>query len=100
MSYVWGNDDLVDRIEANGRALWITETLFSALSHLRYLDQDRILWIDAICIDQANNVEKSSQVQAMGEIFRSAKQVIFLAWQAYSRGDASHKLFEWTRDAA
>jgi hypothetical protein len=34
------------------------------------------LWIDALCIDQGNNGERTHQVQQMGRIFTSAEQVI------------------------
>nr|XP_036582656.1 heterokaryon incompatibility protein [Colletotrichum truncatum]KAF6791447.1 heterokaryon incompatibility protein [Colletotrichum truncatum] len=35
-------------------------------------------WIDAICIDQKNDAERSGQVQLMSEIYQSARHVI--AW--------------------
>ncbi|KDN63517.1 putative heterokaryon incompatibility protein [Colletotrichum sublineola] len=34
------------------------------------------LWVDAICIDQNSNREKSHQVQMMGRIYEAAKNVI------------------------
>jgi hypothetical protein len=33
-------------------------------------------WVDQLCIDQENTAEKSTQVKAMGQIFRRAKLVI------------------------
>jgi hypothetical protein len=54
----------------------ITENLCTALKHLRYPDRDRILWIDAICIDQENDKERGYQVQQMGSIYRKAEQVV------------------------
>lgn len=77
LSYTWGNTELVECIKLNGQRLWITENLLSALQCLRSREQDRILWIDAICIDQFNDEERSQQVQKMGTIFGSAKRVIF-----------------------
>ena len=56
----------------------VTQNLAEALSHLRYPDRPRTMWIDAICIDQENDSEKSSQVAMMGEVFRRATRVI--AW--------------------
>jgi hypothetical protein len=32
----------------------VTLNLYLAMQHLRFEDKDRILWIDAICIDQDN----------------------------------------------
>jgi hypothetical protein len=44
-----------------------------------------VLWVDAICINQHNNQEKSHQVSMMGEIYKRDTQV--LAWL----GEASTK---------
>ncbi|KAI0907361.1 HET-domain-containing protein [Ustulina deusta] len=52
---------------------------YNALRHLRYPNRPRTLWIDAICINQSDKTEKSSQVGIMGQIFVAAYQtVIFL----------------------
>lgn len=53
----------------------ITENLYSALLHLRG-NKPRVLWIDAICIDQSNLQEKSHQILKMGNIFKNADRVI------------------------
>jgi hypothetical protein len=34
------------------------------------------MWIDAVCIDQGNNEEKTQQVGIMKEIYRCATQVL------------------------
>ncbi|OAK93396.1 hypothetical protein IQ06DRAFT_364690 [Phaeosphaeriaceae sp. SRC1lsM3a] len=36
------------------------------------------LWIDALCIDQANEAEKNHEVQQMGRIYRQADRIF--AW--------------------
>lgn len=77
LSYAWGLNELVERIKLNGKVLRVTENLHSALQCLRSCDQDRILWIDAICIDQSNMEERSQQVQKMSSIFGFASRVIF-----------------------
>ena len=33
------------------------------------------IWIDAICIDQSNGVEKGHQVSIMNRIYRSAEEI-------------------------
>lgn len=77
LSYTWGSSDLVDCIEVNGQRLWITANLYSALLCLRSRDCDRILWIDAVCINQSDKVEQSQQVRMMGGIYSFAERVIF-----------------------
>src|SRR5579859_2365609 len=54
----------------------ITQNLYLALHHLRFEDQDRILWIDAICIDQGNVEERGHQVRQMADIYKKAERVI------------------------
>ncbi|RDW77958.1 hypothetical protein BP5796_05810 [Coleophoma crateriformis] len=52
-----------------------SKDLVWALRYLRYQDKDRILWIDAICIDQQNVDEKNHQVQMMSQIYGYADRV-------------------------
>lgn len=77
LSYTWGSTELVESITVDGKKLWITENLHSALHCLRLRDRDRILWTDAICINQSDRKEQSQQVLQMGKIFGCAKCVIF-----------------------
>lgn len=72
-----GTIGLVDQIEVDGQRLWTTENLYIALQYLRSRDQDRILWIDAICINQSDLAEKNQQVLEMGKIFSHAARVMF-----------------------
>ncbi|KAE9382101.1 hypothetical protein N431DRAFT_458641 [Stipitochalara longipes BDJ] len=50
----------------------VTRNLHSALEHLQYDKEVRIIWIDALCINQSDNEEKSWQVQLMREIYQHA----------------------------
>ncbi|KAF9739538.1 heterokaryon incompatibility protein [Paraphaeosphaeria minitans] len=63
LSYVWG-DDLEDTfpISLGGHTVQIRRNLHSALRGIRYLDCERILWIDALCIDQENVEERHSKL--------------------------------------
>ncbi|KAF7533829.1 hypothetical protein G7054_g6745 [Neopestalotiopsis clavispora] len=56
----------------------VTENLFQALAHLRNTETSLLLWVDAICIDQNDNLERNHQVARMANIYRSADQVY--AW--------------------
>ncbi|KAF0319668.1 hypothetical protein GQ607_013148, partial [Colletotrichum asianum] len=76
LSYVWGSPDLTHQIEVNGKELSITANLHVALSYLRLADTDRVLWVDAVCIDQNNRKKRGHQVQQMGDIYRQARQVV------------------------
>ena len=56
-------------------SLPITRNLESALRHLRYEKKERKLWVDALCIDQENEVEKSEQIPIMGRTYSQATNV-------------------------
>lgn len=56
--------------------LGIAHNLAVALRHLRYPDRERTLWVDAICINQTDDEEKSREVLLMGSIYSNAKQVV------------------------
>ncbi|KAL1607978.1 Folylpolyglutamate synthetase [Paraconiothyrium brasiliense] len=76
LSYVWGNPALTSPICVDGQIFEATFNLEAALRHLRKKDASVTLWVDAVCIDQSNNVEKSDQVQRMGDIYRNASEVV------------------------
>lgn len=77
LSYTWGSAEASKQIIVNGKKLKVTKNLHQALQQLRDIVQDRILWIDAICINQGNENEKGHQVQQMGEIYKQADRVLF-----------------------
>jgi hypothetical protein len=76
LSYTWGNPRLHCPILIGERVFHVTLNLAVALEHLQEEEKTLILWVDAICIDQRNEHEKSIQVQRMGEVFSSAALVI------------------------
>lgn len=76
ISYVWGDPTDVVTITCNSRSLAITVTLSNALRRLRYVDRPRLLWADAICINQKDLEEKSAQIPLMANIYRNASQVL------------------------
>ncbi|KAH7156179.1 heterokaryon incompatibility protein-domain-containing protein [Dactylonectria macrodidyma] len=82
LSYCWGSNLLTDEIFVNGKVLPVTSNLAEALPHLRHVNEDRILWIDAICIDQSNVRERGHQVGCMGHIYSRAERV--LIWLGYT----------------
>lgn len=80
LSYTWGptnGADLFVKILMDSEAyrVAIRPNLDSALRKLRHPDDNRLLWIDAICIDQDNRDEKSSQIPMMWEIYNTAFNV-------------------------
>jgi hypothetical protein len=79
LSYSWGDPNCKRLISLNGLEFSVTKNLDAALRHLRYRQDERSIWIDAICINQKDNEEKSEQVKKMHEIYqRAAKVVVWL----------------------
>ncbi|KAH6721847.1 heterokaryon incompatibility protein-domain-containing protein [Leptodontidium sp. MPI-SDFR-AT-0119] len=79
LSYTWGSpENPVDIfIGKHGyNTLPVTRNLAEALPHLRYPDKPRVLWIDAICVNQQNIEERSSQVKRMANIYSKATRVL------------------------
>ncbi|KAK2739879.1 heterokaryon incompatibility protein [Colletotrichum kahawae] len=76
VSYVWGDQNRYKVIKVNNVDFQIPGNLFEFLPYLRQHGSDRVLWIDGLCIDQTNNVEKSCQVNMMGDIYKCASHVI------------------------
>ncbi|TEY54139.1 hypothetical protein BOTCAL_0242g00090 [Botryotinia calthae] len=60
----------------DGQELQVKTNLAAALKHLRLADESRWVWIDAICIDQANIPERSQQVSMMRDIYAHANKVL------------------------
>lgn len=77
LSYAWGDPKATKRISLNGKNHWITVNLYEALLNLRQESSDRILWVDALCINQKYHQEKNHQIRHMAAIYRQAERVIF-----------------------
>lgn len=59
VSYVWGDAAQRTSILCNGRPLEITTSLDAVFKRVRYPDRSRLLWADAVCINQQHNGERS-----------------------------------------
>ncbi|KAH7385304.1 heterokaryon incompatibility protein-domain-containing protein [Phaeosphaeria sp. MPI-PUGE-AT-0046c] len=86
LSYVWGPPIFTHKIfERTSRCyVPITKNLFCALSSLRKHAETSLqqpyhsmtVWVDAVCIDQANIDERNHQVKIMASIFSKASKVL------------------------
>jgi len=90
LSYTWGGLEKPRSILVNKQNLAVTENLHAALLRLRDRSLERILWVDAICINQKNPEEQSQQVQLMAKIYSKATRV--LVWLGETAGDTEGAL--------
>jgi hypothetical protein len=78
ISYRWGDPTLTHVIAVGPERLHIpiTSSCRDALSVRTPLMQVRYLWIDSICINQLDKLEKDKQIPLMRDIYTGATQVI------------------------
>lgn len=73
LSYAWGSDLLSSQVIVDGRYVPITDSLHSALLAVR--EDPRVImmqvsvWVDALCINQDDLVERSKEIKTMRNIF-------------------------------
>lgn len=76
LSYAWGLSREQKVILVNGKTLKIHSNLHEFLDTAATHYPGVLLWIDAICIDQNNLLERNHQVQLMNEIYSRAETVM------------------------
>jgi hypothetical protein len=79
LSYAWGNREGEYYVSVDGEDLKVTENLLHFLKQYETvpLRERTRLWIDAICINQANISERNHQVQLMYLIYNGAEMVLY-----------------------
>ncbi|PVH77578.1 HET-domain-containing protein, partial [Cadophora sp. DSE1049] len=97
LSYAWGNPNERHSIRCDNGKFDVTVNLFAALKRLRDISVERLLWIDAICINQKDEIEKGAQVQQMAEIYSSATRVLIWFGEATKSVPAAFEAIRWTR---
>ncbi|RMY81849.1 hypothetical protein D0861_08148 [Hortaea werneckii] len=78
LSYCWTAHPPTIQITLNELPFWIRPNLHDFLHRFSGEGKTKWIYIDALCINQANVTERSSQVNIMGRIYQGARKVI--AW--------------------
>ncbi|PGH31879.1 hypothetical protein GX50_05314 [[Emmonsia] crescens] len=99
LSYTWGPRGQSCQIKilegSESHAMEIRPNLKAALLRFRLPELHKYLWVDALCVDQANQEEKSTQVSMMFRIFATADNVcVWLGEEA----DESARAMEFIRN--
>lgn len=91
LSYCWGSANRTHWIICDGAVLWITANLHKALRNIRKnmssssafwkpltprRAQRMPLWVDALCINQADTSERNHQVASMGLTYSSSSSLV------------------------
>ncbi|KAK6823228.1 hypothetical protein RU639_006158 [Aspergillus parasiticus] len=83
LSYVWGRSKHSQPIYLNGFPLHVTKHLRRALRQLRSDSKVVCLWVDAVCINQSDDEEKTEQVKMMGKIYAQSQEVVVYLGDAF-----------------
>jgi hypothetical protein len=94
LSYVWGSPTVNNPISCHGKDLLVTVNCIAALRRLRNKKKRRVLWIDAICIDQSSMNERNRQVKLMGDVYSKARRVILWLGEDSTFSDFYHIVFK------
>ncbi|KAJ4196912.1 hypothetical protein NW759_016399 [Fusarium solani] len=88
LSYCWTQPvrGAVQGLVCNGLAIDVGENLRLALENTRYSTLPRIVWVDALCINQDDLAERNQQVQLMGKIYQQAIETIVWLGDVFPRG--------------
>ena len=74
VSYAWGDTSLRSTIFVSGRSKNVPAGPGRVLQRMRLATKSRVLWIDAICIDQDNLSERDQQVSIMPQIYSNTRR--------------------------
>lgn len=89
LSYACGPRPANFNLKLNGRDWNVRQNLAHFLRQHTEMDRDseEWLWIDAICINHANDPERTHQVRLMADIYGKATRVIVWLGTAYEQSD-------------
>jgi len=76
LSYTWGSALRSRHLRLGNGTIEMTMNLSEALCYLRNPRTPRILWVDAVCINQNDIEERNAQVTRMNTIYQRASEVI------------------------
>jgi hypothetical protein len=76
VSYYWGDPNDTRVVYCGGERLHITNSLYTGLRRLRREDSVRVLWADAVCINQNDTLERNAQVGLMSRIYSQPERIL------------------------
>lgn len=76
LSYTWGSMNKTSSLKCDSKSLKVTGNLYEGLQRLRRRKSIRVIWVDAVCINQDDVQERNQQILYMARIYKQAKQVV------------------------
>lgn len=109
ISYVWGEKRVhSSSVMINGRTCQVLESIYPILTRLGNhpaLKEESWFWIDYLCINQADALERGHQVALMGSLYiRASRTVVWLGESTSDVADATAVMLHivawpWVRGA-
>jgi hypothetical protein len=93
LSYCWGSTDDKKSIFVNDCQVSVTVNLDAALQELRRREES-VTWVDAICINQADDAERGHQVTLMGQIYSQSVKTV--SWLGDDDDGLAETVFKFT----
>jgi hypothetical protein len=87
LSYVWGDSNDTRMIKCGRNLVPVTRNLHEALVHIRNLTTPRLLWVDSLCINQADKREKGQQVQRMHFVYGQSHCISWMGVESKDHDD-------------
>jgi hypothetical protein len=98
LSYTWAdeNGDFTanKNISIDGHVAAVTKNLETALRQIMVGDDEKILWVDAVCINQDDVLERNEQVNKMKQVYQKAEGVISWLGEEYQESRTAFKLLQ------
>lgn len=100
LSYCAGDPKVTEEVIVNGLTFNVFSTAYAALQEVHRSQQLALaegkhvrcnIWLDQICIDQSDRIERSHQVELMREIYANAESV--MVWLGHDTTDGSGARF-------
>jgi hypothetical protein len=95
LSYTWGSpSQKTYRMWTPEGCLCITESLLAGLQRLRSREGVILLWVDALCINQEDELEKRDQIRLLPKIYQQASCTLALVGTDQNSNDAIEMLMQ------
>src|ERR1700730_7095187 len=76
ISYHWGDNSRTQQILLDGSWFKVTQNAYDALYNRSFYARTQWVWIDSVCINQDDSIERAKQVRLMKDIYEQASRVV------------------------
>ena len=95
ISYTWDGQSPCRPVLVDDSQLLVTPNVESALRHLRRRFFNRRIWVDSVCINQADWQDKMEQIGQMEKIYRGAARVVIWLGEGQNTTSRAMALLKW-----